>query len=59
MHVGFLQDWGRSVDMDNLQIKWHRPTEASMARFKDLMKMFFRPEMDKVQGFIKGEQLSR
>ncbi|XP_071784078.1 proteasome activator complex subunit 4-like [Asterias amurensis] len=54
-----IRDWGTSGDIDNLDIKWHLPTEYSIAAIKDLMKLFYYPEITKIQNFIKGAEMSR
>ena len=48
-----------STNIDDLDIKWHLPTERSITALKDLMKMFFNPEIARIQDFIKGQELSR
>ncbi|XP_032233646.1 proteasome activator complex subunit 4 isoform X2 [Nematostella vectensis] len=56
----FIRDWGKSGDLDNLDIKWHIPIEEEKLFAKELLDTFLQPEMERVERFMAGDEtLSR
>ena len=44
----YLKDWGMSGDVNNLELKWHIPTEEERLAVADLLEQFLLPELTNV-----------
>ncbi|XP_033120997.1 proteasome activator complex subunit 4-like [Anneissia japonica] len=54
-----IRHWAMTGDVHNLNIHWHIPTPEGIAAAKEVFAVFCRPEIEKLKGFVKGQNLSR
>eukprot|EP00057_Strongylocentrotus_purpuratus_P019391 XP_011673865.1 PREDICTED: proteasome activator complex subunit 4 isoform X2 [Strongylocentrotus purpuratus] len=54
-----IRDWATCGDIHNLGVKWHIPSDDGVACVKELLDIYYKPEIEKLQNYIKGESISR
>ncbi|KAK3731823.1 hypothetical protein QZH41_020179, partial [Actinostola sp. cb2023] len=52
----FIRDWGKSGDLNNLNIQWHIPSKEETLFAKEILDNFLQPEMKRVESFIAGSE---
>ncbi|XP_031565856.1 proteasome activator complex subunit 4-like [Actinia tenebrosa] len=52
----FIRDWGKSGDVDNLDIQWHIPSKEEKLFAKELFDTFLQTEMARVEKYIDGSE---
>ena len=55
----YIQDWGKPCPLDELNPKWHSPSQEEMLFADELLKEFLVPELDLLKEIINGKVLTR
>lgn len=49
----YIRDWGRSVDIDNLHIRWYIPGEEEIAIIQQIFSRYLTVQIDKLKGYCE------
>lgn len=52
----YWNDWGKSVDFNNVKVKWYIPGEKEMAAAEKVFRRFFIPATELIQDHISGKK---
>ena len=54
-----LQDWAVAGDINHLGLKWYVPSEEGYCLVDRILLELLQPELDKLEGFMKGNTIDR
>ena len=54
--LDLLKDWGCSMDVHHLDVKWHIPSTEELAFATQLLESFLRSELNTLEDWIKGDK---
>lgn len=55
----YIRDWGKPGDVDDLDVKWHVPSDEELQFVNELLQLFLLPELRKLKDYMSGVSFTR